>query len=194
MRLNLGCGTDFKAGWVNHDCMERPGVGQVHDLNVYPWPWDGDSVAEVVAKDVLEHLADKLRPAAELWRICRHGARVELMMPNGLTNDRQWFHPGHHLAYHPGNFEIYAPGHVWQWEVAPVCFVTEDVDHCPLHLKWILRVHKRSDPALEALQRPWEVWEIKLREWGRQWPQDPRELATAVQRVKAERAAWAARL
>ncbi len=39
--LNLGAGKDIVDGYINHDIVELPGIDIVHDLNVFPWPWEG---------------------------------------------------------------------------------------------------------------------------------------------------------
>ncbi len=195
MNINLGCGDDIKAGWVNHDQQHfRPGVDVAHDLEQYPWPWADDSADKVQALDVLEHLTDKMAPVNEIWRICKHGARVELGAPNGLYSDMVYHHPGHRQSYHPGNFEYYVPTHPRHWQVGPASFVTIDVDHCPLHLKWILLAYKRDDPALLAQQRDWRCWVAKLRQWGRRWPRDPAVIAAAVAEYERKRHEWAAGL
>jgi len=54
MKLNLGCGTDYKQGWVNVD------AGNVHcdvkhDIEKFPWPFEDSSVNEILMKHVFEH-------------------------------------------------------------------------------------------------------------------------------------------
>lgn len=56
LKLNLGCGFKAVAGYVNVDIVQRDGVDLVCDLNELPWPWDENSVEEIMANDALEHL------------------------------------------------------------------------------------------------------------------------------------------
>ena len=79
--LNLGCGTDIKSGWVNHDMVRLAGIDIVHDLNVVPWPWDDNSIDEVYAKDVLEHLPNTLSALGEIFRITKPGASIYIAVP-----------------------------------------------------------------------------------------------------------------
>ena len=51
--LNLGAGSDVKAGYINHDIVFLPGIDVVHNLNEYPWPWDNNSIDEIQAVDLL---------------------------------------------------------------------------------------------------------------------------------------------
>src|SRR3990167_3634625 len=87
LRLNLGCGNDIKAGYVNVDAYALPGVDCVHDLNVGWWPWDDDSVSEVLLHNVMEHLPDTVAVMKELYRICRDGALVHIAVPHPRHDD-----------------------------------------------------------------------------------------------------------
>ena len=49
MKLNIGAGHDIYDGWINHDIAALPGIDVVHDLNLTPWPWNDESMDEVVA-------------------------------------------------------------------------------------------------------------------------------------------------
>jgi hypothetical protein len=44
MRLNLGCGFDNKADWINVDKIPMFEPGELVDLEGFPWPWADDSV------------------------------------------------------------------------------------------------------------------------------------------------------
>jgi predicted SAM-dependent methyltransferase len=54
LKLNLGCGENKYAAYVNVDKHGNPDL--VHDLETFPWPWPNDSVSEIVLCHVLEHL------------------------------------------------------------------------------------------------------------------------------------------
>lgn len=86
LKLNLGCGHRKFDGWVNVDKYPACQPDQVVDLERFPWPWADDSVAEVQMIHVLEHLGAQadtyLGILCELWRICRHGARVRIVVPH----------------------------------------------------------------------------------------------------------------
>ena len=73
-RLNLGCGTDTRPGYVNLDIAALPGVDLVRDLSQLPLPFPDESFEEVLALDILEHV-DHVAVMRELHRILRPGGR-----------------------------------------------------------------------------------------------------------------------
>lgn len=86
LKLNLGCGHRRLDGWVNVDHSPALAPDMVVDLETLPWPWPDDSAEEVLLSHVLEHLgptpADFLAIMTELWRVCRPGARVTVVVPH----------------------------------------------------------------------------------------------------------------
>lgn len=76
MRLNLGCGPDIKEGYINIDtCPFDSRVIQqdIRNLNFPP-----DSVDEIYAKDVIEHMSlEDFKKAIENWsKVCKSGAKI----------------------------------------------------------------------------------------------------------------------
>lgn len=86
MRLNLGCGFRRKDGFLNVDSQPACNPDLVLDLEQFPWPWDDDSVDEIHMSHVLEHLgatpAVYLALIKEMYRVCRPGARLTLIVPH----------------------------------------------------------------------------------------------------------------
>lgn len=107
-KLNIGCGHDTKAGWINHDVVDLPGVDIVHDLNAFPWPWDDESMDEIYMKDVLEHLPNTIVAMEELWRIAKKDARIYIAVPywncyEAITD------PTHVSFFNEFTFEFFDP-------------------------------------------------------------------------------------
>ena len=86
MKLNLGCGGDHLDGWVNADKYPEAHPDVVLDLETFPWPFAEDSVDEVLLKHVLEHVGRDsdtfLAIIKELYRICKDGAQVRVIVPH----------------------------------------------------------------------------------------------------------------
>ena len=56
IRLDLGAGPNKREGFTTVDIKPFPGVDVVLDIAKDPWPWPDNSVDEVMASHVLEHL------------------------------------------------------------------------------------------------------------------------------------------
>lgn len=111
-RLNLGCGSNAREGFLNVDVHPGLGVDVVWNLEYIPWQLiaheeivvgpDGftrnapkilpdSSVDEVVMNHVLEHIGQDprvfLRFMQELYRVCRHGAQIHIAVPHPRHDD-----------------------------------------------------------------------------------------------------------
>lgn len=81
LRLNLGCADKHFDGWVNVD-LDRADVNW--NLAAMPWPWEVDSVNEIMASHILEHF-DKLdgyRFLNECKRILKPGGTLHIAVPD----------------------------------------------------------------------------------------------------------------
>lgn len=80
--LDIGCGcSKTHPDVIGVDRVALPGVDVVHDLNSYPWPFESNSINEVNANMVLEHL-DSLKAAmAEIHRMLVPGGIVRITVP-----------------------------------------------------------------------------------------------------------------
>lgn len=105
LRLNLGCGTDIRQGWVNLDCAPLPGVDVVHDLTRLPLPFATGQFAHICAKDILEHL-DYIPLLKELHRILQVGGTLDLQVPH-FTSASNYIDPTHRRQFSIRTFEFF---------------------------------------------------------------------------------------
>jgi len=82
--LNLGCGTELLAGFVNVDCRENLNADKVIDLSSFPWPFQDGSVEYILAQDVIEHFTIQQVPLFlnECARILNSEGRIQLRYPD----------------------------------------------------------------------------------------------------------------
>ncbi len=106
-RLNLGCGTDIRAGYVNLDVAPLPGVDVVHDLADLPLPFTDGRFSEIVCKDVLEHL-DYVPVLRELHRILRPGGLLHVEAPH-FTSRAVYLDPTHRTAFTIDTLRFFVP-------------------------------------------------------------------------------------
>ena len=83
MKINLGCGTDLRPGWINVDIRGDVGADVVWDITS-GLPFANNRAETVVAQDVLEHLTtqQQQRVLAEIWRVLRRGGKLSVRLPN----------------------------------------------------------------------------------------------------------------
>ena len=116
LRLNLGCGRNIQEGFINVDKFGDPDMRM--DLEHGPWPWPDNSVSEVWAVHVLEHLGETLEKYfgfwKELYRVMHHGAVISIVVPHprcdDFIND-----PTHIRPVTPETIGLFDQDHNQQW-------------------------------------------------------------------------------
>jgi|TARA_B100001971_G_scaffold205380_1_gene222768 SAM-dependent methyltransferase len=104
-KLNIGCGRDIKEGYINLDKAKISGVDVVHDLDVYPWPFEDNSFDEVYGRDVIEHFKDLFKAMDEINRICKDGAVVRLIVPYWHSSGA--FYPNHNYFFNVDGMKFF---------------------------------------------------------------------------------------
>lgn len=108
LRLNLGSGDNLFEGFKNVDIKEHaPNVDISHDLNVYPWPFEDNSVDEIYMFQCLEHLDDHNRAMKEIYRILKPGCRAKITVPH-FTWHFAFHDPTHKHFFGYYTFQYYA--------------------------------------------------------------------------------------
>ncbi len=80
--LDVGCGSSKYPGAVGIDFSPDTDADVVHDLDLFPYPFEDASFDQVLMQDVLEHVAEPIKVMDELHRICRPAARIQLRTPH----------------------------------------------------------------------------------------------------------------
>jgi predicted SAM-dependent methyltransferase len=94
MLLDIACGQNKREGFVGIDIANVEGVDIVHDLNVYPWPIEDNSVDEVWCSHYIEHVPDLFKFIDEIYRIMKIGAKATFISPY-YSSVRAWQDPTH---------------------------------------------------------------------------------------------------
>jgi len=83
-KLNLGCGSDYKDGWINVDCI---GVKKdlSHNLNKIPYPFKNNIFDEILMRMILEHVDRPLDVLREVIRISKNGAKITIIVPHARS-------------------------------------------------------------------------------------------------------------
>ena len=146
-KLNLGCGSRPKEGWINVDSYQHSGVFRVVDLNEIPMPWKDVAVDEIFTAHVLEHLRDPVAVLCEFHRMLKPGGRVTVIVPHAVG----------YMAHFPNHLTLFS--RIWFW-AAP------DFEESPFNndmwadqvVEMSLLHYSMSAPwPLKVFQKTWEV-------------------------------------
>ena len=87
MKLDLGCGDNKREGFTGVDKFKTDSTDIEHDLLVYPWPFEDNSVDEVHSSHFIEHIPGLERPKFfdELYRVLKPGAKATIIIPYGRS-------------------------------------------------------------------------------------------------------------
>ena len=130
LRLDLACGQSPKEGFTGVDIWDEAAV--VHDLTVYPWPWEDNSAAELHCSHYVEHIPydvlydGKLKDGLcafmdEAWRILRNEGVFTIIHPF-LKSERAFQDPTHRRFIPAATWHYFSKG----WREAT------KLDHYPL--------------------------------------------------------------
>ena len=91
MNLNLGCGHKILPNYVNVDKFNIYAVDIVHDLEIFPYPFEDNSVDMILLSHVLEHIGQTPdifnNIIREIYRICKNDAKIEINVPHPRHDD-----------------------------------------------------------------------------------------------------------
>jgi len=79
--LDIGCGKKKILGAVGIDFSDNENVDVVHDLNVFPYPFEDSEFDEVHIIDTLFLLSDPVRVMEEIWRVSKPAGKVVVVQP-----------------------------------------------------------------------------------------------------------------
>lgn len=119
-KLNLGCGKDYKEGWINHDISNKDIYGnkikaEIHwDLNKFPWIWKDNTFEEINALAIIEHLESRTKSWSELKRVAKEGCILRVIVPHysGYTG---YDDPTHYHRYSQKTGDMIAE--MWGFEI-----------------------------------------------------------------------------
>jgi len=100
--LNLGCGPDYREGWVNYDL--KP-IGDVCGDCEQGLPFQDGSFDFVLASHLFEHIHDLRGLKKEIRRIIKRGGTLVVITPYYLSPDA-WGDDTHCRAFSRQSFAI----------------------------------------------------------------------------------------
>ncbi len=97
--VDLGCGPKKLDGWHGVDMFKYDGVDQIQDLDAESWGLESNTYSYIKAHHIIEHVANIPKFLAEIHRVAKSGAIVEIETPHFSSID-SWQDPTHrwHLS------------------------------------------------------------------------------------------------
>lgn len=88
IKLDLGCGSRKKEGFLGVDQYPMENVDVVLDIGTAPWPWEDGSVEEIHASHFLEHLTamQRVHFMNEAFRVLKDGGKATIITPHWASN------------------------------------------------------------------------------------------------------------
>src|SRR5574341_1523775 len=99
MRINIGCGYDRKAEYLNVDQIKTPAADIIADINHLPFK--KNVFNEVYLSHVLEHVLDPDRALKEVHRISKQNGKIIIRVPHAFTHSN-YLNPTHRTHFFLG--------------------------------------------------------------------------------------------
>jgi len=115
MKLNLGCGRDYKKGYINCDWSNKVGADKIVDLNKFPLPFKDNSIDEIVMNHVLEHFHEPITFFKEFYRICKKNAVVKIRVPY-FSSESAFSMLDHYHQFTYTSFDALDKHHPCHWQ------------------------------------------------------------------------------
>lgn len=106
MKLNLGCGDDYREGWVNADVRPTVGSDVVLHMDAPRLPFVSETFDHVLIDNVLEHSVDLFNLLKELHRVATPEATLVFRGPH-WNSAGAWSDPTHTRPFTRETFDHY---------------------------------------------------------------------------------------
>jgi predicted SAM-dependent methyltransferase len=94
IKLDIACGQNKQEGFRGVDISPDADADDIHDLTVFPWPYEDNSVEEAFCSHYVEHTPDLIAFMNEVYRILAPEAQIRIVHPH-LRSDRAFQDPTH---------------------------------------------------------------------------------------------------
>jgi hypothetical protein len=109
MKLHLGCGNDYKEGYVNCDRTDKIRVDKIVDLEKPLKIFKTNSVEEILIYHTLEHIFNFIPLMHEFHRICKNKTIIKIKTPF-YSSWGQFNDPTHVRFFTPYTFDYFTKG------------------------------------------------------------------------------------
>ena len=158
--LNVGCGHDLRAGYVNQDVAALPGVDIVCELGEEKLPVEDGAFDVILARDVLEHV-DLIPALRELHRVLAPGGRLIISTVH-FTSRNLWIDPTHRRGFSLRTLDMFVGQGTRSYYFD---FAFEDIEHVKLQMnngegmaRWLFW-HRMAEPIINSSRQVQDGYE-----------------------------------
>ena len=156
-KLNLGCGHKLIAGYVNIDNDSGVNPDHIVNIGVDVLPFEDNFFDEVLASHILEHINNYIFIMKELYRVCKHNATIEIIIPHHRSD---WYYddPTHVRPITINSFQLfskkYCQKHIDEYSSSNGMALKENIDFevidvkVRFHDKWVERFKTMSEQEI----------------------------------------------
>jgi len=108
MKLHLGCGRDYRKGYINCDVSPEVNPDKIVDLEK-PLDFEDNSVDKIMINHVLEHIQNFIPLMHEFYRVCKKDAKIKIKTPF-YSSWGQFNDPTHVRFFTPFTFNYFKKG------------------------------------------------------------------------------------
>jgi SAM-dependent methyltransferase len=138
VRINFGSSGTNKPGFINVDIRASVNPDVIHDLNVFPYPFEDSSADTIELVHVLEHLDKPFQAMEEFHRILKPGGILYISVPH--------FSRGFTHTEHSHGFDVSFPYYFTMR--FPNQFYGVEYKLASMRLNWINHITFRYLPEL----------------------------------------------
>ena len=109
--LDLGCGNQKREGAIGIDINPDTNADIIHDLNTYPYPFEGSTFEIIYADNVIEHLDNVVNVMEELHRISKPEGIIIIKVPY-FRSRYAFIDPTHKHYFTVESFTYFDPSHI----------------------------------------------------------------------------------
>lgn len=109
VKLHIGCGQDYREGWVNIDASPKVKTDLCIDVEK-GLPFADNSVDHIYCSMFLEHVDDPVKVIEEFYRVLKHDGIFEFILPFADSIFSAYSLP-HKNFFIPRSFEIFVLGY-----------------------------------------------------------------------------------
>jgi SAM-dependent methyltransferase len=126
--LDVGCGNKKIPGATGIDINPDSSADIIHDLNMFPYPFEDSTFDEIVADNVIEHLDNIIKVMEELHRISKPGGSLVIKVPYFRSRYAS-IDPTHKHFFTADSFTYFDPLHVHHrlYNYSTRCFQTTGI-------------------------------------------------------------------